>query len=269
MACGSGAFLVQACRYLADRLVEAWEDLERKGVPGRQGDLFKASESNPHYRPRITPYGMLSEGNLLDEFVPLDDDERRSFARRLVAQRCLYGVDKNPLAVEMAKLSIWLLTLAKDKPFTFLDHAIRPGDSLVGVSDTDQLMTFSLDRQGTATLDRIIIKKLDHVKLMRDQLTRLPEKDAADVERKRLMFANIQDQSKRLTFAADLLLAASWKPGRADEREQRLKDALFEVEYQFRDKGRQRTRSPGRRGPSPSGPPLAVPLAPGVPRGLR
>ena len=67
-----------------------------------------------------------------------------TYARRLVAQRCLYGVDKNPLAVEMAKLSLWLLTLAKDKPFTFLDHAIRCGDSLVGLSSIDQLLRFSL-----------------------------------------------------------------------------------------------------------------------------
>ena len=64
-----------------------------------------------------------------------------------MAERCLYGVDKNPLAVEMAKLSLWLLTLAKDKPFTFLDHAIRCGDSLVGV-DAEQLKTFSLDGKG-------------------------------------------------------------------------------------------------------------------------
>ena len=53
-------------------------------------------------------------------------------ALRLVAQRCVFGVDKNPLAVEMAKLSLWLLTLAKERPFEFLDHAIRCGDSLVG-----------------------------------------------------------------------------------------------------------------------------------------
>ena len=79
--------------------------------------------------------------------IPGDTDERLAYARRLVAQRCLYGVDKNPLAVEMAKLSLWLLTLGKDKPFTFLDHAIRCGDSLVGVS-AEQLKTFSLDGQG-------------------------------------------------------------------------------------------------------------------------
>jgi type II restriction/modification system DNA methylase subunit YeeA len=53
-------------------------------------------------------------------------------ARRLVAQCCLYGVDKNPLATDLAKLSLWLATLARDHEFTFLDHAFKSGDSLVG-----------------------------------------------------------------------------------------------------------------------------------------
>jgi hypothetical protein len=112
MACGSGAFLVQADRYLSERLVEAWEDAEKQhpGVPG------------------ITPEGNASTAAADELLIPKDTDERLALARRLVAQRCLYGVDKNPLAVEMAKLSLWLLTLAKDKPFTFLDHAIRCGD---------------------------------------------------------------------------------------------------------------------------------------------
>ena len=65
--------------------------------------------------------------------IPPDEDEILH-ARRLVAQRCLYGVDKNPMAVDLAKLSLWLATLAKDHPFTFLDHALRCGDSLVGLS---------------------------------------------------------------------------------------------------------------------------------------
>src|SRR5262249_46878681 len=51
-----------------------------------------------------------------------------------VAQRCLYGVDKNPLATDLAKLSLWLATLARDHEFTFLDHALKPGDSLVGLT---------------------------------------------------------------------------------------------------------------------------------------
>ena len=95
---GSGAFLVAVCRFLADLLVKAW---------------------HAH--------------NVVPKDIPPDEDEILH-ARRIVAQRCLYGVDKNPMAVDLAKLSLWLATLAKDHPFTFLDHALRRGDSLVGLS---------------------------------------------------------------------------------------------------------------------------------------
>lgn len=95
-ACGSGAFLVEACRQIASRLQHAW---------------------SVHGRPS----------------VPSDEDEA-TFARRLVAQRCLYGVDRNPMAVDLCKLSLWLATLADEHEFTFLDHAIRAGDSLVGLN---------------------------------------------------------------------------------------------------------------------------------------
>jgi hypothetical protein len=62
------------------------------------------------------------------------EEEPLLMARRLVAQQCLYGVDKNPFAVNLAKLSLWLVTLSRDLPFTFLDHALKCGDSLVGRS---------------------------------------------------------------------------------------------------------------------------------------
>jgi hypothetical protein len=97
-AMGSGAFLVEACRALGERLVAAWARW-------------------PEARPTI----------------PADEDEELH-ARRLVAQRCLYGVDKNPRAVDLARLSLWLATLARDHEFTFLDHALKCGDSLVGLS---------------------------------------------------------------------------------------------------------------------------------------
>src|SRR5436190_10323633 len=85
--------------------------------------------------------------------IPDDPDERQTYALRIVAQRCLYGVDKNPLAAEMAKLSLWLLTLANDKPFEFLDHAIRCGDSLVGIHNTEQLRKFDLQPDAPGTFD--------------------------------------------------------------------------------------------------------------------
>ena len=97
-AMGSGAFLVAVCRFLAELLVKAW---------------------HAH--------------NAVPKDIPPDEDEILH-ARRIVAQRCLYGVDKNPMAVDLAKLSLWLATLAKDHPFTFLDHALKCGDSLVGLS---------------------------------------------------------------------------------------------------------------------------------------
>ena len=55
-----------------------------------------------------------------------------SYWKRRVAQQCIYGVDLNPLAVELAKLSLWLTTAAKDRPLSFLDHHLRPGNALVG-----------------------------------------------------------------------------------------------------------------------------------------
>lgn len=97
-AMGSGAFLVEACRVLGERLVQAWA-------------------RSPDQRPAI----------------PADEDEELH-ARRLVAQRCLYGVDRNPRAVDLARLSLWLATLARDHEFTFLDHALKCGDSLVGLT---------------------------------------------------------------------------------------------------------------------------------------
>jgi hypothetical protein len=96
-AVGSGAFLVEACRQLGTRLVEAWERW-------------------PAQRPTI----------------PADEDDLLH-AKRLIAQHCLRGVDRNPLALDLAKLSLWLETLASRHEFTFLDHVLRVGDSLVGL----------------------------------------------------------------------------------------------------------------------------------------
>lgn len=111
-AMGSGAFLVQATRYLSDRLVEAWEE----------------AGAGPD--------------------VPAEAEERNLHARRLVVERCLYGVDVNPLAVELAKLSLWLVTMSKGRPLEFLDHNLRHGDSLLGLHDLDQLLQLDMEPDG-------------------------------------------------------------------------------------------------------------------------
>ena len=224
MACGSGAFLVQACRYLSELLVEAWEQAEEK-LPGEV---------------RITPYGEPSQGSASEQTIPVETQERLVYARRLIAQRCLYGVDKNPLAAEMAKLSLWLLTLAKDKPFTFLDHAIRCGDSLVGISSIDQLLRFSLSdgapiRPAFQQQQKQIENRLNATKMLRRQIEEVPCNTLQDVERKALMLKNADEQTRRLTYAADVLLAASWEPMSHSERETSLNSALIEAADRFKD----------------------------------
>ena len=241
MACGSGAFLVQVCVYLADRLVEAWAAESARAQTGQQAEMFSQVEKNRPFLMRITPYGAPSKGDLFEQLVPIDAEERTAFARRIVAERCLYGVDKNPLAVEMAKLSLWLLTLAKDKPFTFLDHAIRPGDSLVGV-DAEQLQTFSLDRKGegmTRAGGEVVyyntflgmVPKI--MGITRQQRIRLEK--SVNFEEKQDLFGHIRKDTQRLNYAADRLMAASWKPAGRAERTAFLKEALREVDDRIRD----------------------------------
>jgi hypothetical protein len=104
-AMGSGAFLVECCRYLAELLELAWS---REGLP----EALKPDGSAHGEEPLL-------------------------YARRLIAQGCLYGVDKNPFAVNLARLSLWLVSLSKDAPFTFVDHALKCGDSLVGMERSE------------------------------------------------------------------------------------------------------------------------------------
>ncbi len=99
-AMGSGAFLVAACRYLASA-----------------------------YEVAVVREGARSASDL--------GSEDRAGFRRMVAQRCLFGVDINPMAVQLGRLSLWLATLSGDRPLTFLDHRLRAGNSLVGASLDD------------------------------------------------------------------------------------------------------------------------------------
>lgn len=95
-AMGSGHFLIRACQYLAEEIA-----------------------TNPHTR---VPEAGEHPG----------DEPTITFWKRRVSERCLFGVDLNPMAVELAKLALWLETVAADAPLTFLDHHFRCGDSIVG-----------------------------------------------------------------------------------------------------------------------------------------
>jgi hypothetical protein len=207
-AMGSGAFLVEACRYLADEVVKAWT---------RQGIV--AGIEHEHGDP-VT------------------------HARRLVAQCCLYGVDKNPYAVTLAKLSLWLVSFAKNEPFTFVDHSLRWGDSLVGLS-LEQLRRFHWG-EGSAQADfvvDIVTKDLDEAMYHRQRILRLARlhgvqnarakedllRDADDaVTNARLLadilvgtfFAHEKDKDRERERLARLTAAQQWVTTRREPTEQ-------------------------------------------------
>ena len=117
-AMGSGHFLVGACRFLGERLYEACRAAAELGLWERIPD-----EISP-YLPGRRPEGESESGFSAGRALAL--------CRRLAAVHCLYGVDKNPLAVELAKVSLWLESFAEGLPLTFLDHRLACGDSLLG-----------------------------------------------------------------------------------------------------------------------------------------
>jgi hypothetical protein len=171
-ACGSGAFLVQACRYLSERLVEAWE--EHSSTDGPDGHA-----------------------------LPVDPEERLIVARRYVADRCLYGVDINPLATEMAKLSLWLITLQRNRPFTFLDHAIRTGDSLLGVTGFEALETFGVSAGQTQLWSQSWAPQLRAAREAREKLRSFSVIDPRDAERKRSLLRSAAGKIGDLRVVAD------------------------------------------------------------------
>ncbi len=170
-AMGSGAFLVAACRFLADRVVAAW-----------------------------TREGRLAEGSL-----PADPT---THARRLVAQRCLYGVDRNRYAVDLAKLSLWLLTSARELPFTFLDHALHWGDSLVGLS-FEQLRSFHWQPQAQDAITTAALEDaLGEAIALRRELQALEGQGAAEQSEREGLLRDADDALAHARLLGDLVVGA-------------------------------------------------------------
>ena len=191
-ALGSGAFLVQVCRYLGERLVEAW-----------------AAEEGTASSFAIN--GATGGGSDDGEPLPIDLDDRLLIARRLIAERCLYGVDLNPLAVELAKLSIWLVTMAKNRPFGFLDHNLRCGDSLLGVHRLDQLTRLVADpgpepRQ-RRLFGRSVEAAVEEAMELRKRLREVPIRDIRDVQAMARLDVEARHVLERPLLVADAFIA--------------------------------------------------------------
>ncbi len=187
IACGSGAFLVAAARYLSGRLVEAWQRQDETGG--------------------MTP------------------KELELHAMREVIAKCLYGADINAMAVEMCKLSLWLVSLDPRLPFSFVDDKILHGNSLLGLTDVKQLRYQHIDPASAHTQQTLSAIDVDGVLREAARLRRnlANEVNNADPQRsahaKRRQWQRFQQLTAELTDVADAIVAEGLrlggKPGRA------------------------------------------------------
>jgi len=202
-AMGSGAFLVETCRFLGDQLVAAWS---------REGKL---------------------------EALRGKTDDVVLHARRLVAQRCLYGVDLNPFAVTLARLSMWLVTLAKDAPFTFVDHALRHGDSLVGLT-LEQLRAFHWSPPAQLELNSIakeVDAALEEARGYRERILALAEAGPEATEEKERLLRDAELALERARFVGDLVIGAFFANAKDKDRERDRVERLEHVRAWFDGEG--------------------------------
>jgi hypothetical protein len=186
-AMGSGAFLVSACRFLGERLVETWE---RDGYPDEVQNAL-----GPDF----------------------DRDDAFLEAKRRVAARCIYGVDRDEAAVELGKLSLWLVTLAKGQPFSFLDHALRWGDSLIGLISESQIEAFHLDPETgrrinarlSGAIDEVVGPALTRVRELREEIEAEPVRDPRQAQALAAKLAEADNLTDRLRDIADAVVAAA------------------------------------------------------------
>ena len=192
-ATGSGAFLVETSRQLAERLVESWS------YHGAPTDL------------------------------PADED-LFLHARRLVTQRCLYGVDKNPMAIDLARLSLWLSTLARDHEFTFVDHTLRHGDSLVGLTRR-QIEAFhwkadaDIFQPGVEAIQ--INQRMKRVRELREKI-RAHGDDATEQDLLTLLDRS-QQELRNVRRTGDLVLTAFFKLARNKARELKRREYVESI----------------------------------------
>ncbi|WP_326706609.1 hypothetical protein OG857_29380 [Streptomyces cyaneofuscatus] len=188
IAMGSAAFLVAACRYLGDRLIEAWENEGRTDAmtyrAGRAVDAVTAADA--------------------------EQDAVVVEARRQIIEHCLYGVDINPMAVEMAKLSLWLVSMDPTRPFTFLDDRLVAGDSLLGVHSMEQLQSVDLrPKRQYDVLAEQTRELVDQLTEERLAITAIRGVDLPALRRKRAGLAEVNRHSRRLRLVGDLIAGAA------------------------------------------------------------
>ena len=201
-AMGSGHFLVTAVDVLADAIAELIE--YAPGVPAwLDGDY----ESPLVERIAAIRAGILRRARESGWTIDAAQLTDPAIIRRLVLKRCIYGVDKNPLTVELAKVSLWLHSFTAGAPLSFLDHHLRCGDSLVGLRVRDavrELGRFGGLFAGSAvTGAELAADGMEHVEELSDA-------DVAEVHESAEVFRGVEARTADLRGLLDRLCGLRW-----------------------------------------------------------
>ncbi len=203
-AMGSGHFLVAAVDYLADQILEHMANAEAQvgWVDAERTYRSPLSDRIAGIRDRVLASARQHHWSLDSE--QLDD---RQIVRRLILKRVIFGVDKNPMAVELAKLALWLHTFTVGAPLSFLDHHLRCGDSLFG--ERVEEMLADLRQMGALFMEQ----EMTRIGVATDsmsQLTELTDSDIAEVHQSRHLFQEIDSELRPLQKMLDFWHARRW-----------------------------------------------------------
>ncbi len=229
-AMGSGHFLVSLVDYFADQILEsmAAAQLEVAAKPWAQ-DI-----ANPWASPLITRIADIRkriqkaafEGRWAVTEAQLDD---RHLVRRMILKRVVHGVDKNPMAVELAKVALWLHTFTVGAPLSFLDHHLLCGDSLFGgkvrhIAEELSKLKGSLLQQGD-------LHQVESARLVMDTIGNLTDIDIAEAHRSKALMDSINNALHPMRRTLDFFQAQRWA-GKAEAKDyQQTWVALLAQEY--------------------------------------
>lgn len=200
-AMGSGHFLVALVDYLADRVLEAITEAEQElgQQAGHAPYVSPVTQAIDNVRALILAEAKVHGWNVAP--AQLDD---RLLVRRMILKRCIYGVDRNPMAVELAKVSLWLHTFTVGAPLSFLDHHLRCGDSVLG--DRVRGTMDWLEANGAMHINRDVRRAKNTAQLMID-IERMVDADIAEARRSAETFSEVERSTVALRAFMDLCAA--------------------------------------------------------------
>ncbi len=205
-AMGSGHFLVSLVDYLTDRVIEALAEAHQI-APDYESPVAARIE-----RIRETIRRNAAAGGWTVAASQLDD---RHLVRRMVLKRCVYGVDKNPMAVELAKVSLWLHSFTVGAPLGFLDHHLRCGDSLFGA--WVRPATARAMREGGPLFVSGPLRAAAEAARPMEAIEALTDAEIAEAAESERLFRGVLERTRTFAAFLSVLHALDWRDDRSAE----------------------------------------------------